>query len=159
MADIPFQIGGHLVRCPNWKNSKFDPAALEYQYLNGSLVYIGGSLLTMAWDFLPDDEVATLRTVYNDFVTGVDPVAGTGSPISLTIPDRLAGGLRTTTAYPLEPTGAAGGDGTRGFSMTFYNLHEATLLAAMASPQGNLWDVVNNGGNIEIGNSSFLATS
>jgi hypothetical protein len=158
MADIPFSIGGHQIHCPNFDKSKFDPANMEYQYLNGSLVHIGGPVWTYLWDYLPDDEVAVIRALYKDLVDSVDPTTGSGTPINVTIPDFKAGGLRMTTAYITEPTGSAGGDGSKGFSLIVYNLHESSFQAAIASPMGNLWEVANNGGNIEIGSSNYRPT-
>jgi hypothetical protein len=154
MADIPFSIGGEQIRCPNFEKSKLEPGGLEYQYLNGALLYLGGPVWTFYWDFLLDDEVAAIRMVYEDLVNSIDPITGFGTLPSVTVPDYLHGGLRATTGYITEPTGAAGGDGTKGFTVMVYNLHEATLLSAMGDPDSNLWEVVNNGGNIEIGSST-----
>jgi hypothetical protein len=158
MADIPFSIGGHQILCPNWEKTKFEPASLEYQYLNGSLVYVGGPTITYIWDYLPTEEVVILRTLYNDLVTALNPLTGIGGVLNVTIPDYASGGLRMTTALMTEPTGTAGGDGSKEFSVTLYNLHESTFQTAMTAPQANLWDVVNNGGNLEIGSSSYRST-
>jgi hypothetical protein len=154
MADMPFSIGSATVRCPNFEKTKVEPGGLEYQYLNGALLYLGGPVWTFYWDFLTDIEVAAIRMVYEDLVTSTDPVSGHGNPLSLTIPDYREGGLRATTGYITEPAGVATGDGSKGFTVMVYNLHEDTLLLAMDEPGGNLWDTASSGGNIQVGSAT-----
>lgn len=159
MADIPFQIGGHELPCPDFEKSKFDELAdISYQYLNGSPAYLGMPSITYVWPFLRSDHVATIRAVYDALVTGINLLAPNGTPVSLTVPDYKNGGLRTTTAYMLEPTGAAGGDGSTNFTLTFTQLHEAALLTALAIESGNLWDVAADGANLIVGRADYGTT-
>jgi hypothetical protein len=164
MSDIPFAIGvsipGNEIRCPNLKKSKFEPAALEYQYLNGSLVYIGGSSVTYVWDYLTNEEVATIRDVYNFLLNGFNHLGEYGQPIYVTVPDFRVGGWRVVSAYMTEPSGAAGGDLTRDLSVTFYNLLEDSLKSKIDTviPMENLWDAITLGQNIIIGLSGYEDT-
>jgi hypothetical protein len=159
VADIPFQIGGYELLCPDFSKSKFDELAdISYQYLNGSPLYLGMPSITYVWPFLRSDHVATIRAVYGALVTSINLLLPNGTPISLTVPDYKNGGLRTTTAYMLEPTGTAGGDGSANFTVTFTQLHEGALLAALTTGSGNLWDVAANGDNLKIGSAEFSLT-
>jgi hypothetical protein len=156
MADIPFQIGGFPIPCPDFKESKFDELGdIAYQYLDGSPVYLGMPAITYVWPFITTENVQIIRTLYDTLVASVNFLATSGAPISLTVPDYLNGGLRTTTAYMLEPTGTAGGDGSTNFTVTFYNLHEAALQTALAVQGGNLWELASNGGNLTIGAAQY----
>ncbi|MBA3829901.1 MAG: hypothetical protein H0X33_13255 [Taibaiella sp.] len=152
MADgIVFSIGGVVSRCPDMDKSNLDPAALAYSYLDGSPCYIGRSSFTYVWTLILPSEVIAIRTLY-------DTLVSSGTPVTVTIPDYNGGGWRSTTAFMTEPTGTAGGDGTANFTVQFYNLHQANFASAMLSPGGNLWEVANNGGNIEVGSSNYKAT-
>ena len=144
-----------MLPCPDLTKSSFEPADIEYQYLDGSLVYIGRSSITYYWPFMTAVNVGIVRGIYAALVASVDPATGIGSPISCTIPDNLNGGLRTTTAYMAEPTGTAGGDGSKDFKVTLYNLHEAAFLAAIEQPDGNLFDAVSSGRNVRIGGEHY----
>lgn len=161
MADIAFTIGvsipGNEIRCPNFDKSKFEPAALEYQYLNGSLVYIGGSSITYTWDALTNEEVALIRGVYDFLLSGFSHTGEYGNPIYVTVPDFRVGGLRVVAAYMTEPVGTSGGDLTKGLSVTFYNLNEDRIKSKINTviTMDNLWDVVDKGQNLVVGAQGY----
>lgn len=156
MSDIPFQIGGNEVPCPDFAKSDFTELGdIAYQYMDGSPLYLGMPSVTYFWPNLLPAHVTAIRGLYNTLVTTVDLISTHGTPVSLTVPDYLNGGLRTTTAYMLEPTGTAKGDGTTDFKVTFTNLHEGALITALATAAGNMFDTASNGGNIEIGSTQY----
>jgi hypothetical protein len=139
--DIAFSIAGHSLPCPKLQPGWLELGDIDYQYLNGSHLYIGMPAMTYTWPFLDETDVATIRTVYDDLIASFDPSATTGSPISFTAPDFLSSGWKVTTGYMTEPTGTAGGSGSYNFSVKLCNLGEQSLLTAMSNPEGNLWDV------------------
>jgi hypothetical protein len=159
MADIPFQIGGTQFPCPDFSKSKFDELGdIAYEYLDGSPLYLGMPSVTYVWPTIKNSDVAAIRLVYDALVAGLNPLASSGTPVSLTVPDYKNGGLRTTTAYMLEPTGTAGGDLTTNFSVTFTQLHEGSFQTAIASPAGNDWEIAANGGNLQVGSAQYPVT-
>jgi hypothetical protein len=151
-SDVPFSVGGVTTTCPNMDKSEPDMAALAYSYLDGSPCYIGRASFTYHWTLILPAEVARIRTLY-------DTMVNDGAPVSVAIPDYTGAGWKLTTAFMTEPTGTAGGDGTEDFSVTFTHLHQIDFATAMLTPQGNLWETANNGGNIEYGSSNYRITS
>jgi hypothetical protein len=155
MPITTFSLDGNAIRCPRFEP---DLASALKPYQDGSPLYLGRTVIKLTWPFLPDNEVALVRQSYHNLVTGYDPANSFGTPLNVTIPDYLNGGLRSTTGYITEPTGIAAGDGTRDFSTFLYCLHETSFQSALSNAEGDLWYAVTNGGNVIFGASQYTGT-
>jgi hypothetical protein len=138
--------------CPQFS---FEPGALQYQYQNGSEVFIGAPQVTCTWPRVNDDVAALIWASFNSLVTTGTPDPLEDGSISVTLPDFSAGGLRTVKAYMTRPSGKAVGDGTQNMSVTFYNLHATSMASAFNSPMGNDWEAINGNQQIVVGASEY----
>lgn len=160
MADgVLFAIGGTQVRCPDLQRSTFEPGGLEDAYLDGSLHYFGMSSWTFVWPYITDAEVAVIRSLYDTLiatdVTAIPSLAVT----TVTVPDiSSAGGWKTVHAFMGEPTGTAGGDGSKDFTVPFRNIGIDSLYTAMSAPKGNHKTALNNGITLVFGQSEYPST-
>jgi hypothetical protein len=152
-----FSLAG-VTRCPEFRPGFLEPGDIRYKYMDGSELFIGMPAITYYWPKLPLEEAAAIWSLYDSLIAGLDPYSASGNPATVTVPDYRGGGWRVTTGYPTKPEGTARGDYVDGFTVTIYNLHEASLLSAMESPGGDMWQYIRSGANLQIGKQQYGST-
>jgi hypothetical protein len=150
---VNFAIAGLEMTCPDQTEPEL--GAIEYQYLNGSKLYVGTPLYKFTWRFLRMDYAQALWAIYEAEVAGLSPTTLTGGYVTVTIPDFKNGGLRQTTAFMTRPTGTMGGDGISNCSVSFYNIHASSIDDAIANPEGSYMDAY----GIRIGDLEYTRTT
>ncbi len=160
MADgVDFAINGIPIRCPDLQHSVFEPGGLEDAYLDGSLHYFGCSSWTFVWPYLTDEEVVVIRGLYDSLINMDVTVIPSSAITTITIPDlSSAGGWKTVYCFMGEPTGTAGGDGSKDFSVLFYNIGIDSIYDAMSTPKGNHKTAMETGIVLVFGQSEYPST-
>lgn len=130
--------------CPQIKED--EPGRMEYQYLNGSTLYLGEASITFTWANAPVSVVTLIKQAYRDNLVN-------GSKFGVYVPNKLTGDYYPTSGFMLESTGTAGGDGSTGFEVTFYRLHEH--LKDLTEEPGCHFDLMAQGLAVNLGSSNY----